>query len=97
MNTIFTTSSPAAKRFLRVIFILSFSLFLCCGCSDTKRLEFVKEVYIGDSTPLLLENDILLCVKETASNENPDASDNEYFVIDIDSGESRVVGTLYGA
>lgn len=97
MNIIFTTSSPAAKRFFRVIFVFAVSLFLCCGCSDTRRLEFVKEVYIGDSTPLLLENDILLCVKETASNENSDAADNEYFVAGINSGEKRVVGTLFGA
>lgn len=92
-----TNLSPAAKRFFRVIFVVSLSLFLCCGCSCIRGLEFAKEVYIGDGTPLLLENDLLLCVKETASNENPDASDNEYFVIDIDSGKSRSVGTLYGA
>ena len=90
-------SSRSAMRYFRVFFVIAVSLVLCCGCSGVDGLEFAKEVYIGDGTPLLLENDILLCVKETASNENPDASDNEFFSIDIDSGESRVVGTLYGA
>lgn len=66
-------------RYFRVFFVIAVSLVLCCGCSGVDGLEFAKEVYIGDGTPLLLENDILLCVKETASNKNPDASDNEFF------------------
>ena len=90
-------SSRSAMRYFRIVFVIAVSLVLCCGCSGVNGLEFTNEVYIGDSTPLLLENDILLGVKETASSENPDAADNEYGVIYIGSGESRALGALYGA
>lgn len=77
------------------VFILTFS-----GCSGKipTSLQFSCEINLKGCQPLLMENDLLLCEKDTtASNRQTDSADMEYFVVDLSSGEWRSVGMLNDA
>ncbi len=89
-------SSNFLGCFLTGLFI---SVFLFTGCSNisSKYLQYSKTIDLKGCNPLIMEDNFLLCYKETIfsdSDAQTATSDIEYYTVDIYSEEWSSIGIL---